>query len=349
MKKIRVLIVDDSILIRGVLSRNLVLSNKIEVVGTARDAFDARDKILKLKPDVLTLDVQMPRMNGIDFLRLLMPQHPMPVVVVSSLSESVFDAMEAGAVDFVEKPSEKDNRSQKYFINELVEKILIASTSNIKKSTKSIKLIEKKVVKENSIDLIAIGASTGGTEALSYLLSNLFLPLPPIVIVQHMPVKFTKLFAERLNRESNFTVKEAENGEPLKSGHVYLAKGDNHIIVEKIGNKGIVKIKKTDKVNGHKPSVDVLFNSVAESFGSNSLGIILTGMGKDGARGLLEMKKKHAITIGQNSGSCVVYGMPKSAYRIGAIDYELHLTNIPEKIENIIRQKIELDKKSKPK
>ena len=340
MSKIRVLVVDDSLLARGILTRNLSLSDDIEVIGTAKDAFDARDKILLLKPDVLTLDVQMPKMNGIDFLRLLLPQHPIPVVVVSSAHETVFDALSVGAIDFVEKPKKGDIQSQNRFIDELSEKIRIASKSKVGYIPRSIDLTIGQEKCKKEVEIIAIGASTGGTEALHHILSNLTKKLPPIVMVQHMPVSFTGMFAQRLNRNSLLTVKEVKDEEVLKWGHAYLATGDKHIVVRKTASKSYVYVSKNErKVNGHKPSVDVLFNSVSKEFACNSMGIILTGMGEDGAKGLLEMKQKGAITLGQNKETCVVYGMPKSAFRIGAVSMELSLGNIIGKINEIVKNR----------
>jgi two-component system chemotaxis response regulator CheB len=353
-KKVKVLIVDDSALVRDILSKGLSADQGIEVVGTAPDVYIARDLIVKLRPDVLTLDVEMPKMDGIAFLRKLMPQFPLPVVVVSSLTQKGKDvtlqALEAGAVDYVPKPMSNVAEGLMAMITELRTKIKIASTANVShwKNKKYEQEQESKpnitgsqALSESTDKLIAIGASTGGTEAIRKVISVLPPNTPGIVIVQHIPSGFSKAFADRLNQVSMMTVREAEDGDRIINGRVLVAPGDYHMTVERSGGRYIVKLNQTDKVNGHRPSVDVLFKSVAQYVGTNAYGIILTGMGNDGAQGLKLMKQNGAKTIGQNQATSVVYGMPKVAYDIGAVDIQLPLEEISKKLIN----QIEYDKK----
>lgn len=327
-KKIRVLIVDDSLVFRETLAREMAKDSGIEVVGTAADPYIARDLILKLKPDVLTLDVEMPKMNGIEFLKKLMPQYPMPVIVVSSAPQNVFDALEAGAVEFVAKPKSSAG-GMRSFVNELMVKIKIASTAKVgnqKKNLVTSPTTSNRAIATNTI--IAIGASTGGTDALFNVISALPREMPPILIVQHMPPIFTRLYAERLNNSCQLEVVEAKNGDLLAPGKVLIAPGDFQMRLVKRGAQYSVKITKEEKVSGHCPSVDVLFLSVAQVVGSQSIGVILTGMGKDGAEGLLKMRKKGAYTIGQDEKTSVVYGMPMVAYNIGAVMKQMPLQQI---------------------
>lgn len=333
MKKIRVLIVDDSVLVREMISRGISADSSIEVVGMATDPFMARDKIQELEPDVMTLDVEMPKMNGIDFLRKLMPQYPMPVVVVSTVSNAVFDALNAGAVDFASKPDARNPKNVNSFINELIIKIKIASTAKLghwKNAGRVAPSVSFSSINSSEKALIAIGASTGGTEALLQVLKPLPKEMPPIVIVQHMPPVFTKMYAERLNNTIKLEVAEAKNGDKLVPGKVLIAAGDKHMRVKRIG--GIISIDcfEGEKVSGHCPSVDVLFDSVSERFGKDAIGVILTGMGADGAKGLLKMRSKGINTIGQDEASCVVYGMPKVAFDMGGVERQLSLEDIPK-------------------
>lgn len=332
-KKVRVLIVDDSILFREVLLRGISSDPDIEVVATASDPFDARDKIITYEPDVMTCDVEMPRMNGIEFIQKLMPQYPLPIIVVSGASVSVFDAMDAGAVDFVAKPDLKSANSVENFIIDLIAKIKIAANAKIlKHNTDTIsKRIESTKPYEKG-KIIAIGASTGGTEAIFEILKKLPPDIPGIVIVQHIPALFSRMFAERLNSSLELEVKEAKTGDYVQKGSVLIAPGDQHMIIKKAGDRYRVECFEGDKVNGHCPSVDVLFDSVAKEAGSNAIGVILTGMGYDGAKGLMAMKRKGAITIGQDEKSCVVYGMPKVAFNIGAVGKQVPLVNIASSI-----------------
>ncbi len=334
-KKTRVLIVDDSLFMRQFISNAVSMDPGIEVVGTAGDPYDARDKILELNPDVMTLDVEMPKMNGIEFLKKLMPQYPLPVLVVSSAANIVFDAMQAGAVDFVNKPSTMNENERNTFISELIIKIKIASIAKVGRHKHSAHRSEttKSADAGNAERLIAaIGASTGGTEATADILMNLKNCTLGIVVVQHMPPVFTRLYAERLNNSCMMEVKEAVDGDAVTPGRVLIAPGDYHMQVEKYGSGYRVKCFKGEKVSGHCPSVDVLFESVAKAAGANAMGIILTGMGSDGANGLLSMRKKGAATIGQNKETCVVYGMPMVANKIGAVQIETPLTEIPARM-----------------
>lgn len=331
VKKIRVLIVDDSLVFREVILRGISSDPAIEVVATAQDPFDARDKILQYKPDVMTCDVEMPRMNGIEFIRRLLPQYALPTIVVSSVSEAVFDAMKAGAVDFVTKPDVRSVRSVETFIYELIQKIKIASHAKVSESESSHderKIPGKSGETEDTGAVIAIGASTGGTEAIYRVLKSLPPDMPGIVIVQHIPPMFSRLFAERLNHSVSLAVKEAENGDIVEQGRVFIAPGDKHIRIKKFGAKYKIECFQGDKINGHCPSADVLFESVAKEAGNRAIGVIMTGMGYDGAKGLLAMRRRGARTIGQDEKTSVVYGMPKVAYELGAVERQSGLTEI---------------------
>lgn len=341
-KKIKVLIVDDSMVFREMLAGSIGKDPAIEVVGSASDPYIASEKIIELEPDVLTLDVEMPRMNGIEFLRRLMPQYPLPVVMISSLDNAVFEALQAGAVDFICKPEISGNsKSVNAFINELIVKIKIASMAKVghKKNNSVHNHQFSTAGGEGGIKLIAIGASTGGTEAINNIIKILPVNIPGIVIVQHMPPVFTRMYAERLNDTCNLEVREARDGDDVHSGLVLIAPGDYHMTVCRSGGGYTVKCRQGEKVNGHCPSVDVLFNSVAEQCGKNSLGIILTGMGCDGAKGLLAMRRKGAKTIGQDEHSSIVYGMPKVAFDIGAVEQQAALEKIPGLLCSILAGK----------
>ena len=331
MRPIRVLIVEDSIVFRDLLGQNLKRDPAIEVVGTAKDPFEARDAILACKPDVMTLDVELPRMSGIEFLRKLMPQYPLPVVVISSLSDKVFDALNAGAVDFVAKPAVSSRTQLEDFIrNELLVKIKIASTAKISNIKKTVMAQEQQQLNVKGQDLVvAIGASTGGTEAIFDVVKNYGTDIPGIVVVQHMPPGFTKMYAKRLNDQCRIRAKEAQTGDRVLPGTLLLAPGgDMHMHLVKVNGVYQVEIKRGPRVNGHCPSVDVLFESVAKVAGPKAVGIILTGMGGDGAKGLLQMRKAGARTIGQDESTCVVYGMPKVAYDLGAVEHQEKLSDI---------------------
>lgn len=316
---IKVLIVDDSFVFREVMKRGLQADPLIKVVATAVDPYDARDKIIEFEPDVVTCDIEMPKMNGIEFIRQLLPQHAVPVIVVSAISNTVFDAMNAGAVEFVTKPSGQSKENIHNFIIELTTKVKEASKAKILNTYKASAFIEKNTYEIKHHNIIGIGASTGGTEAICKLLKQLPKEIPGIVIVQHIPPVFSAMFAERLNQQTCFTVKEAENNDLVKNGYVYVAPGDKHIQVKKTNNGYVLKVFAGEKVCGHCPSVDVLFSSLAEQAGDRAMGVILTGMGFDGAKGITSMKRKGAITIGQDEASSVVYGMPKVSYELGGI------------------------------
>lgn len=333
-RRIKVLIVDDSLLFRETLAKEIGKDFGIEVIGTAEDPFAARDKILELKPDVITLDVEMPKMDGIAFLKKLMPQYPLPVIVVSSVGKNVFEALDAGAVDFVTKPEINKPGGMNSFINELIVKIKIASTAKVgsfKKDYEAVKIISNHGV-DISNTILAIGASTGGTEAIYNVITSLPRDMPGILIVQHMPPVFTRLYADRLNNSCKLEVKEAQDGDLIKPGRVLVAAGDYHMRLAKGPSGYYVKCAQGERVNGHCPSVDVLFDSVAEVAKSKAIGVILTGMGADGAKGLLNMRKQGAYTIGQDEKTSTVYGMPMVAYNIGAVAKQLPLDKIAQEI-----------------
>jgi len=338
---IKVLIVDDSSTARAVLREILESAHDIEVVGTAQDAYVARDKILELRPDVICLDVEMPRMDGITFLRKLMEYMPTPVIMVSSLTQqgaqTTLDALDAGAIDFVAKPHSNIYDGADEIRDEVIAKVRTAARAKIKKisAIKAPKL-NYSALSETTDKVIVLGASTGGTEAIREVLERLPANTPGIVIVQHMPPNFTKSFAERLNSLCAIEVKEATNGEFLGVGKALIAPGDYHMALRRSGAKYYVEIGTGEKVSGHRPSVDVLFNSASKSAGKNALGVILTGMGSDGAKGMLALRKAGAKTLGQDEDSCVVYGMPRAAYEIGAVEKQVSLDKMPEAILSAI-------------
>lgn len=337
MRPIKVLVVDDSIMFRNMLAQGLDSDPNIQVVARAQDAYEARDAILKYKPDVMTLDVELPRMSGIEFLRRLMPQYPLPVVMISALSDKVFDALEAGAVDFVNKPDNMNPLQLNDFLTkELAAKVKIASTAKVGRLKRADTGSITGHINVNKDRIVAIGASTGGTEAIFDVVSRFKRDIPGVVIVQHMPPGFTKMYADRLNNQCEVAVKEAETGDRVLPGRVLIAPGDRHMRLIKTGNIYQVECKGVERVNGHCPSVDVLFNSVAKAAGRNAVGVILTGMGGDGAKGLLEMRNSGAQTIGQDEASSIVYGMPKVAYDIGAVQYRMALSAIAGKIYSLL-------------
>lgn len=340
-RKIRVLVVDDSLVFREMLARGIALDPGIEVIATATDPYDARDKIIAFEPDVITLDVEMPRMNGIDFLCRLMPQYPLPVVVISSAGSHVFDALKAGAVDFVTKPDLQDMGGLKTLISELIGKIKIASVANMEnwQQAASCQIVDCKNGVDVSDRFVAIGSSTGGTEAVYTILSMLPPDAPGILVVQHMPPRFTAMYAERLNKCCPMEVREARNGDRIHPGLVLIAPGDHHMRIKKTGALYTVECFQGSRVNGHCPSVDVLFESMARIVKQKAVGIILTGMGSDGARGLLQMRSQGAGTIGQDEQSCVVFGMPKVAYEMGAVEKQAALRDIPRVAYDMLRRK----------
>lgn len=340
-ERIRVLIVDDSVVFREMVSRKLSVDKSIRVVATADDPFDARDKILKYDPDVIICDVEMPKMNGIEFIKRLLPQYPLPVVVVSSNPRTGAEARKAGALDFVEKPNAKSARTFEDFLVELDKKIRIAAKTEVilpKHKAETIKKQQSSGNGQSSDRLIAIGASTGGTEAIYDILKNLSPDCPGIVIVQHIPPVFSKMFAERLDSQTRLHCKEAQTGDYLENGNVYIAPGDQHMRIKRIGKKYRIEVFEGEKVNGHCPSVDTLFDSVAREAGDRAIGILLTGMGYDGAKGLLKIRRHGAVTIGQDEASSVVYGMPKVAYNMGAVSVQAALENIHKHIISALKE-----------
>ena len=329
-KKIRVLVVDDSVLARTMITQGLAKNPRIEIIGTAFNAVDAMAKVGQLKPDVITSDIEMPGMNGMEFLKKLLPQYPLPVILVSSLNLRVFDALSAGAVDFVRKPEPGQNEA---FIEALTQKVIAAAGAKVRRAAPSSITQAGPVAplgNRPGLDrvIIALGASTGGTEATLEVLKRLPADIPGMLITQHMPTGFTKMYAERLNRLCNMEVREARDGDEIKRGLVLLAPADYQMRVVRTGVKYFVSCEPGEKVSGHRPSVDALFFSMAEQVKCKMVGIIMTGMGRDGADGLLQMRKAGAFTIGQDKESCVVYGMPMVAHNIGAVQIQASCENI---------------------
>ncbi len=339
--KIKVLIVDDSAFIRVLLTEILHSSDQIEVVATAENPLDAREKIKKYKPDVITLDVEMPEMDGITFLKNIMRLRPMPVIMVSTLTQAgadiTIEALETGAFDFIAKPTSDVKNQLTELADELIDKVIAASGCNTlaleKGASKSTQVI-KASTKSNSYDLITIGASTGGTEAIRDIVTCLPDNLPPIVMAQHIPETFSTSYAKRLNRESTLNVREVSTSTMLSHGYAYLAPGSHHLKIEMKAGALWAVLDDGEKVNRHKPSVEVLFNSIAELKINRSLGILLTGMGKDGAQGLKNLRGIGAMTIAQDENSSVVWGMPGAAVAIDAAKKILPLNKIAEYIVN---------------
>jgi two-component system, chemotaxis family, protein-glutamate methylesterase/glutaminase len=357
-RRIRVLIVDDSALVRKLLTEMLGSAHDIEVVGSAPDAYTAREKIKSLNPDVLTLDVEMPRMDGVTFLRNLMRLRPMPVVMVSSLTDAgaeiTLDALSVGAVDYLSKPKVDLAATLADYRDELIEKVRCAARARIRAyepkadrgaansavaspSLSADAVLQKAApVKFRTTDrLIAVGASTGGTEAIKEFLMGMPPDSPGIVIAQHIPKAFSTPFAERMNRSCQLTVFEAQDGQQIMPGHAYIAPGDRHLLIVRSGARWVCRLDDGSPVNRHKPSVDVLFRSVAQEAGYNAIGVILTGMGKDGAQGLLEMRQAGSPTIAQDEATSVVWGMPGEAVAIGAAIEELPLQRIAPRVHAI--------------
>ena len=363
MKKTRVMVVDDSVMFRALLTNALSNDPRFEVVGFAVNAMDAMNKIPLYKPEVLTLDIEMPGMTGLEFLKKLLPKHPIPVVLVSSLNVRVFDALAAGAVDFVRKPDDQNHIRREAFLATLINKVVIASHSRVRLPTAEGFIIADGTVTRKtsgssagrpvsfptaampansrpagSLSLgssrfsddtvLAIGASTGGTEAILAVMQQFPAQMPGIVITQHMPPGFTAMYAERLNRLCKVEVREAKHGDRLQPGLALLAPGGTQMRLVRMGSGYSVSCSGTEKVRGHCPSVDVLFDSVANSARDKAIGVILTGMGADGAAGMLRMRKNGAYTIGQDKESCVVYGMPMEAYKIGAVCTQVSLNAV---------------------
>jgi two-component system chemotaxis response regulator CheB len=331
-KKIRVMVVDDSMLARSLIMQGLAAHPRIEVVGYAINALDAQKKIDQYHPDVVTMDVEMPGMSGIEFLKKYLPTHPIPVILVSSLNLKVFDALEAGAVDFVRKPDGQQRKDA--FIAALTQKVLMAASAKVRPAPKASQSAQSSeparlgpgMAMERMI--IGLGASTGGTEATLEVMKQLPADIPAMVVVQHMPTGFTQMYADRLNRACRMEVREAKDGDELRRGLALVAPADLQMRVVRKGFKYVVSCQPGEKVSGHRPSVDALFQSMAENLTCRSVGIILTGMGQDGAVGLLAMRQKGAYTIGQDKESSVVYGMPGVANDIGAVQVQASCGNI---------------------
>ncbi len=337
----RVLVVDDSALVRQVLTELLAADPGIEVVGTAADPLLAREKIKRLNPDVLTLDVEMPRMDGLAFLENLMRLHPMPVVMVSSLTErgadTTLQALALGAVDFVAKPKLDIARGLEAYADEIRAKVKMAARSRVRASASPLRRLPVQSASSHigfrtTDRLIAIGASAGGTEALRTVLETLPADAPAVVLTQHLPAAFSAAFAERLDRHSAMSVREASDGEAILPGHAYLPAGGKHLRIIRDGARWRCRVDDTAPVNLHKPAVDVLFRSVAQNAGANAIGAILTGMGDDGARGLLEMKQAGARTLVQDEASSVVWGMPGAAFKLGAADEVVPLDQVAARL-----------------
>lgn len=327
-RKTRILIVDDSLVFREALARGLSADPRIEVVAKASNPFEARDKIMETNPDVITCDIEMPRMNGIEFVRRLLKQHPIPVIVVSSVSDAVFDAIGAGAVEFVAKPDDRSPKGIEALVNDLAAKIVVASKVRVRLQPGVQPPVKAAQAQFDLSKVIGIGASTGGTEAILRVLKGLPANVPGIVVVQHIPPVFSKMFAQRVDTQTQLTVKEAEHGDFVEPGHAFIAPGDKQMRVRKVGDRLKLELSEGEKVSGHCPSVDVLFDSLAAQCGNRAVGVLLTGMGHDGARGLLNMRKSGAYTIGQDEKSSVVYGMPKIAFELGAVEKQLGLDAI---------------------
>ena len=326
---------DDSAVSRSVIIQGLSASPRIEVVGYAVNAMDAKTKLQHLSPDVMTLDVEMPGINGIDFLKQFLPSHPLPVILVSSLNLRVFDALAAGAVDFVRKPDAVESRES--FLQALTHKIIVASHARLSRANLPHPAAPPLRFGGDGAPeqtVIGLGASTGGTEATLNVLRRLPANIPGMVIVQHMPVGFTKMYAERLNRLCQMEVREAVNGDEIRPGLALVAPADYQAKVVRMGPRYTLSCIPGEKVSGHRPSVDVLFSSMAASVRCRMVGIIMTGMGRDGASGLLEMRKAGAYTIGQDKDSCVVYGMPMVAHDIGAVTVQASCDNIASVLMN---------------
>jgi len=347
-RPVRVLIVDDSALVRSLLTDMLRTDPGIEVVGAASDAHIARAKIKQLNPDVITLDVEMPRMDGLTFLRNLMRLRPMPVVMVSSLTERgadvTLDALALGAVDYLPKPKLDVAATLRGYTQELIAKIRTAATANVRPL--DLRRLPRPLLSADAVlartgpvralrttdRLIAMGASTGGTEAIKAVLMELPPDCPGVVIAQHIPKAFSTAFARRMNDCTPLTVYEAEDGQQVMAGHVYIAPGDCHLCVERDGARYVCRLNHGPPVNRHRPSVDVLFRSVANSAGPAAVGVLLTGMGRDGARGLLELQEAGSRTVAQDEASSIVWGMPGEAVALGAAQHVLPLHLIPEKL-----------------
>lgn len=340
----KVLIVDDSAVVREALSRELRKDPEIEVVGSAPDPFIARDMILKLEPDVLTLDVEMPRMDGITFLKKLMQHHPVPVIIISSVtpsgSRAALDCLSAGAVEVMSKPGEAYSiGDMTAHLRQVIRTAAQVDVRRMLETQRSVATAPPPVrtsLAKTTNKVIAIGASTGGTTALEVVLKQFDPTAPGIVVVQHMPAGFTKSFADRLNGLCAIEVREAVDGDAVVPGLALIAPGSTHVILKRSGANYYVEVRDGPLVSGHRPSVDVLFRSTAKYAGANAVGVILTGMGSDGAKGMLELREAGAINIAQDEKSCVVFGMPKSAIEQGAVHHVVSLNQIPHQVARVI-------------
>lgn len=343
MNVIRVLIVDDSAIVRKMLSHQFSRVPDLEVVGVAPDAYVARDMIVAAKPHVITLDLEMPRMDGLTFLRKLMQHHPMPVVVFSSLTEDgsdlALEALQAGAVDVICKPGPMQDVAS--VTEELVAKIKDAAKANVRRpvavAERSLSSMWPSTEIEAARKVVAIGASAGGTSALEVILQSMPGNAPGCIITQHMPPFFIPGLAARLNQHSKMDVKQAEDGDLVLPGIVLIAPGDKHLLLRCSGTRCYVTIKDGPRVNGHRPSVDVMFQSVAKAAKADAVGVLLTGMGKDGAQGLLEMREAGAGTIVQDEATCVVFGMPRAAIELGAVEHISRLERISSEILRVVK------------
>ncbi|MCV6588347.1 MAG: chemotaxis response regulator protein-glutamate methylesterase [Marinobacterium sp.] len=343
MKPVRVLVVDDSALIRKVVSQLLSDDPQLEVVGTAVDPFDAREKIKQLNPDVLTLDVEMPRMDGITFLRNLMRLRPMPVVMLSTLTtqgaDITLEALEIGAVDFIAKPRTDQSTSLARFQSLIIEKVHMAAGSGAQlqrvRARRSNRITRERLIQPSGVlnsRIIAMGASTGGTEALKEVLSVLPAQMPPIVITQHIPASFSQRFARRLDRACALNVCEAEDRQRIETGHVYIAPGDKHLTINVDAGGYYCCLQDSEEVSGHKPSVDVLYHSLLNCRPERVLAVLMTGMGSDGAHGMKQLHEAGATTLAQDERSSLVWGMPGSAVRLGAAMLTVPLEHMAEKL-----------------
>lgn len=340
-KKIKVLIVDDSALIRSILLKELSNDPEVEVVGTAPDPYIARDKIIQLKPDVVTLDIEMPKMDGLTFLKKLMRYYPIPVIIFSSLatrgSQIALEALDAGAVEVMAKPGSSYSIGEMHI--QLVDKIKAAAKVSFEKTPAKPKHhtvhVPHSLTARQTDKIIVIGASTGGTQAIQHLLTQMPEGCPPIVIVQHMPEHFTKSFSDRLNSICKIEVVEGNDGTEAIRGRAIIAPGDKHMLLKENAGRYFVQVKNGPLVSRHRPSVDVLFKSAEQTAGKNAIGLIMTGMGNDGATGMKLLHDRGAATIAQDEKTCIVYGMPKEAVALGAVDYILPIDKIADKLLEI--------------
>ena len=347
--KTEVLIVDDSAVVRKLLTNILEKNNTIEVIGAVGDPYQAVERIKKRNPDVITLDVEMPRMSGLDFLKKLMATYPLPVVMISSLtkqgSSETIKALEYGAVDFVAKSNLQEEETRAEFAREVVQKVKLAAGVKVKKIKKNLKSRTQSAPKnsaQSTVELndkyiIGIGASTGGVKALKKLIPKFPAQAPGLIIVQHMPKEFTHSFANTLDNVAQVKVKEAQTGDRIKRGQALLAPGDQHLKINKKGSKYYVSLDKGEKVNHQRPAVDVTFSSLAKTIKHNTIGILLTGMGEDGAQGLKEIKDNRGYTIAEAKESATIFGMPKKAIEIGAVEKTLPLTKIAKQVISVVK------------